>query len=248
MRRLLPAAFLLFAIPAAFAQQPSADDLAKRVVTNMAGPAWESARYLAFTFDVDRSGQRAASFAQRWDRFTGDYRVAGKDRQGHDFVVLMNVNTKQGKAWQDGAAVTDPKQLGDLMTLGYGRFINDTYWLLMPLKMLDPGVHRAYDGERSDSCGTTWDVIKLTFDNVGLTPGDTYWAWMNRDTGIVDRWVMKLQSYGPDDPVTEVRFHEFGRFGGLLLSQKREVVGKNQNIRLDDITVASAPPAGAFEH
>ena len=31
--------------------------------------------------------------------------------------------------------------------MAYAIWVNDTYWLLMPYKMKDPGVTLAYDGE-----------------------------------------------------------------------------------------------------
>ena len=231
-----------------FGQQPaaarSADDVARRAIDVLAGPAWEKARYLAFTFNVEREGKIAASFPQRWDRFTGDYRVSGKNQQGEDFLVIMNVNTKQGKGWKNGKLAENP---ADLLTLGYRRFINDTYWLLMPLKSLDPGVHRESAGDRTDSCGRTWDLVKLSFDQgVGLTPADNYWMWVNRDSGIVDEWDMKLQGSNPTDSPLEVMFHDYHRIGGLLISTRRELRGKNQVIKLDDVTVSESVPAGAF--
>lgn len=210
----------------------------------LAGPAWEKARYIAFTFNVVSGGRITTSFPQRWDRFTGQYRVSGKDQQGNDFVVILNTNTKQGRAWKNGAEVNE----SSIFELGYRRFINDTYWLLMPLKAMDPGVHREYVGERSDSCGHTWDVVKLSFDQgVGLTPGDNYWMWVNRDTGLVDEWDMHLQNMKADDLPMTVYFHDFKRIGGLLLSTRREIRGKNSNIELGDVTVSSEVPKGAFE-
>lgn len=228
------------------AATPSPDELAKHTIDVQAGKAWDKARYFAFSFDVERGGTRVASFAQRWDRFTGDYRVSGKDRQQREFVVVMNINTKVGKAWINGEPATDSKDIQEMMNLGYGRFINDTYWLLMPLKMLDPGVHRSYDGEKTDG-GHTYDVVKLWFDQgVGLTPADQYWAWINRDTGLVDQWHMRLQGSKPEDPELVVLFHDFKKFGGVTFSTKREMTGKGQSINLDDLVVSSEVPADAF--
>lgn len=242
MRRILFA--LLFLAAAASAQTtPNADDVAKRALDVLAGPAWEKARYIAFTFNVEREGKIAASYAQSWDRYTGDYRVSGKNRDGKDVLVIMNVNTKQGKAWVDGVAVPDPK---DQLTFGYRRFINDTYWLLMGFKTFDPGVSREYGGEKSDACGHTYDTVKLSFDKVGLTPGDVYWMWVNRDSGLVEQWHMKLEGSKPEDEPTPVIFHDYHRFGGLLISTRREIKGRGQFIRLDDITVAPEVPARAF--
>jgi hypothetical protein len=222
----------------------SADDIARRTVETLAGPAWEKARYIAFTFNVVRSGGSVANYPQRWDRYTGDYRVSGRDQKGVPFAVIMNVNTRKGRAWKDDQEVADPAELLDL---GYRRFINDTYWLLMPIKSMDPGVHREYVGDKTDSCGMMWDVVKLTFDpGVGITPQDQYWMWVNRDTGLVDEWDMKLQASKPEDPALRVYFHDFRRVGGLLLSTRREIRDKNQEIRLDDLVVSADVPAGAF--
>src|ERR1700686_1488461 len=107
MRRSLVALLFLLLGPSLFAAAPSPDDLAKHTIDVQAGKAWEKARYFAFTFDVDRGDTRVVSFPQRWDRYTGDYRVSGKDQQKRDFLVIMNVNTRQGKAWINGAPATD---------------------------------------------------------------------------------------------------------------------------------------------
>ena len=212
----------------------------------MGGEAWEEARYLAFTFSVERDGKRLVSFPQRWDRDTNEYRVSGTDPKNGPFVVIMNVDTKKGKAWESGKPASGAR-LEELLKVGHRRFINDTYWLQMPLKMLDPGVHRSNDGERVDACGHAWDVVKLSFDSgLGLTPADVYWAWINRDTGLVDQWEMKLQGSKPEDAPSIVLFRDFQRVGGLLISTRREIKGKNQFIVLEGLEVEDEVPAGAF--
>lgn len=246
---LLSAFCLLLFATAAFAQTPavpSADDLARRAIDSIAGPAWEKARYIEFSFVVEREGKVVANFPQRWDRYTGEYRVSGRDQKGNDFEAIINTNTRQGRAWLAGEEVKDTR-LQETLTTAYRRFINDTYWLLMPLKMMDPGVHRTAEGSRTDSCGHTWDVVKLSFDQgIGLTPNDVYWAWINRDTGLVDEWDMHLQGMKAEDPNLEVVFHDFRRVGGLLISTARELRNKNQMIRLANLKVSSDVPAGAF--
>src|SRR3712207_4337744 len=93
---------LVLSLIAAATYGQTADDVARRAIDVLAGPAWDQARYFAFTFNVERDGKIAASWNQRWDRFTGDYRVSGKNRDGQDVVVVMNVNTRQGRAWRNG--------------------------------------------------------------------------------------------------------------------------------------------------
>ena len=80
---------LLTLIIATFAlAQPNPDTLAKHAIDAQTGTAWEKARYFSFSFDVDRNGTRAASFPQRWDRYTGDYRLATRARG--DLVIDGN--------------------------------------------------------------------------------------------------------------------------------------------------------------
>ena len=132
-----------------------------------------------------------------------------------------------------------------LYILAYRRFINDMNWLLMPLQMFDPRVHRTYDGDRSDTCGRTWDVIKLNWDeSAGLTAGDVYWMWINRDTGVVEEWDTK--TVAEEKPI-ELIFREYRRVGGLLLSTRREIKGKNQVLRFDNLKVPPEVPKGAFD-
>jgi len=244
-RRLLVSVVVLsWCVVAAYGQ--TADAVAHRAIDMLAGPSWEKARYFAFTFNVEREGKNLASWSQRWDRYTGDYRVSGK-RNGEDLVVVMNTNTKTGKAWKNGQPVADP---AELLTFGYRRFINDTYWLLMPLKALDPGVHRESDGEKAGTCGQKYDVVHLSFDaGVGLTSADNYWMWVNRDTGLVDEWHMKLQGSPADEKPEQVVFHDYHRIGGLLISTRREIRDDKQTvIKLDDVTVSESVPAEAFSN
>lgn len=240
---ILLSALLSFGTLTAQQPQPGADQVAKRAIDMLAGAEWEHARYFAFTFNVEREGKRVASFPQRYDRFTGDYRVSGTDQKGEAFDVVMNVNTKEGRAWKNGEAVADPR---DLLALGYRRFVNDVYWLMMPLKAFDPGVKRSYAGGKSDACGNVFDLVELSFENVGLTPGDHYWMWVNRNSGLVEQWQMKLQSAKPEDEPTPVDFRDWKRIGGILVSTRREVRGRNQEIRLDDVQISREVPAQAF--
>jgi hypothetical protein len=240
---------LLFAaaVQAQEAPKPTADNVTQRSLEVAAGPAWESARYFAFTFVLERDGKVAATFPQRYDRTTGQYRVSGLDPQGKKFEAVMNVGTKQGKGWVDGAEVTGEKLTG-VLALATRRFQNDMFWLLMPFKMRDQLVKKLYTGSRDDACGHTWDVVQLSFDaSFGVSPNDVYSVWVSRDTGLIDYWDMKLVgSPSSEGPVT-VRFRDYRRVGGLLISATREVASKKQTVRLEDLQVLPETPKGAFE-
>ncbi len=247
MKRCFAMVILLFAAVANGQQKVTAEDIARRAFDTAGGPAWEQARYFAFTFNLDTAdGKRTASFAQRWDRVTGDYRVSGLDPQGKKFEVTMNLGTGAGKAWLDGAPVSGVK-LTEMLALARRRFQNDTFWLLMPQKLMDPAIRRVYEGGREDACNHTYDILRLTFEpGFGFGPNDVYWAWINRDTGLIEYWDMKLTAVRDEQPVA-VTFRDFRRAGGLLISTRREITSKKQTVRLDGLQVLSEVPKGAFD-
>jgi hypothetical protein len=244
-------AYVVLFFAAALAAQaesatPTADAVAAHAFDVAAGPAWDAARYFAFTFVLERDGKTAASFPQRYDRLTGDYRVSGLDPQGKTFEVIMDTNTKLGKAWVGGKPVSGD-DLTQMLTLGYRRFQNDVFWLLMAFKMREEGVRRIYYATRNDACGHTWDVIQPVFQNgFGFSPSDQYLVWVNRDTGLVDSWDMKLTGSRPDEPPVTILFGDYRRAGGLLISTRRDIPSKKQTVRLEELRVLPEPPKGAF--
>ena len=227
--------------------RPTPDAIARRVFDMSAGPAWETARYFAFTFFLDRDGKAVASFPQRFDRVTGDYRVSGLDPQGKKFEVIMNVNSKKGRAWVDGVEVPGDK-VAPVLANAYRRYQNDIFWLLMPFKMRERDVRRTYGGTRDDACGHTWDILQPGFDaSFGFSPSDQYSVWVNRDSGLIDYWDMKLAGSNPNEGAVTVTFRDYRRVGGLLISTKREIASKKQTVRLEELQVLPEPPKGAFE-
>lgn len=192
--------------------------------------AWSKAGGLRFTFSVIKDGAVVAEVHHSWNVWSGQYRVDWTTKEGDQRMALFNVGAKgkQGEAYMrlnkptgnaapsppDGKPEPEKKPRPNIedwtrtppvlerkiLETGYGRFINDTYWLLMPLKMRDPGVNLDYEGEKTIG-KQTYDVVKLTFDNVGLTPGDTYWVYVNRETHLIDRWeyILEGEASKPDD-------------------------------------------------
>jgi len=203
--------------------------------------AWDKTRYVRFDFGFERDG-KLQTRAHTWDKWTGRYRLEGQNQQGEPFVVLMNVNTKDGQAWVKGQ-----RQAGDeenkLVERAYGTWINDTYWLLMPYKLRDPGVTLAYDGEAKEG-DATYDKVRLSFDNVGLTPKDKYWVWVNRDTHLVDRWDFVLK--GEDVPPTTFLWKDWRKVGSVKLAGERVNTKDNRRLVFPVLETPASLPDAVF--
>ena len=75
--------------------------------------------------------------------------------------MLHNVDTRGARLARRPGAAGGAKPRSSLER-AYGAWVNDTYWLLMPYKLRDPGVNLAYDGEETLD-GQTYDKLLLTF-------------------------------------------------------------------------------------
>src|SRR5262245_34814479 len=220
-RRLVPAFAAAVALAAATLHaesDPKAAAVADRVLEALGGAdAWNNTHYLRFDFAVDREGKTLVRRAHTWDKWTGRYRLEATTKEGDPYVVLLNVNTRDGDAWLKGRKLEGDEEK-KYLEQAYGIWVNDTYWLLMPYKMKDPGVTLAMAGEAKKD-GDTWDKVRLTFDDVGLTPKDKYWAYLNRKTGLVDRWDYVLK--GEDKPPTSFTWKNWQKHGKVMLADDR---------------------------
>jgi len=213
-----------------------ADAIGKEFIAALGGEsAWDKARQFRFDFVVVRDGQPVARISHAWDRYTGDYRVSGTDKSGAPYVVYFNVNTKEGQALVNGKPA-EGEARDALLKTAYGRFINDSYWLLAPWKIFDPGVHRAYEGEKPCPDGGTCDVLRLSFDNVGLTPKDRYWLWITRDGRKMVQWQYLLNG-ATEDPTTAT-WKDWQKVGGIMIAMDKPMVGKPAEIRFENVSIS----------
>ena len=235
------------ASPAA-AVTPTASDaraiaIADRVMLALGGEAaWNATRYLRFDFAVDRGGQTVMRRAHVWDKWTGRYRVEGRDKDGRDVVVAMNLNTKEGQATVAGAAVAG-EELEKTLEAGYAWWVNDTYWLLMPYKMRDPGVVLTLVGTEKKG-DEAWDKVLLTFEGVGLTPKDRYWAFVNAKTSLVDRWEFVLK--GEKTPPVPFDWKGWRAYGRIQLADDRVNPEDGTRIHFPVLEVPATLPDEAF--
>ncbi|MDX1438343.1 MAG: hypothetical protein R3284_00425 [Rubricoccaceae bacterium] len=175
----------------------SADSLAHKIEQFAGGrAAFASVPVLRFDWRIENEGQTSFRASHLWDRRNGVHRVeydVGPDSQ---LVAVFSVNDfdmeqPRGQVFVNGVSA-DSTSTSLLLAEAYERFINDSYWLLAPFKLFDDGVHRTMTPDSSD---TDSSVLRLTFENVGLTPGDRYWIRAD-SSGRVMSWSYQLEGGG----------------------------------------------------
>lgn len=241
-RRLLKLAIAL-SLPVALAATVCAQTdekamaIAGEVMEALGGEeAWNSTRFIRFTF----AGRRT----HHWDKWTGRHRLEGTSPEGEHFVVLHNLQDRQGEVWLDGEKVAGEKA-EQWLERAYGAWINDTYWLLMPFKLTDPGVILTYQG--NETIGeVTYHKLHLRFESVGLTPGDQYWAYIHPETRLMDRWAYHLERMKKDEPPVVWEWQGWQRYGNILLAPERHKVGSDDRLPLTDILVTQEMPDALF--
>jgi hypothetical protein len=221
----------------------------KELIAALGGEAaWEKARLFRFDFLVLREGKEASRFRHAWDRYTGDYRLQGTDKTGAPYTVHLNVNTREGRVFVNGRPA-EGADADALLKSAYARFINDSYWLLAPWKIFDPGVVLAYDGEKP--CpgelpgGAVCDVLRLSFgENVGLTPKDLYWLWITRDGRRMVQWQYVLG--GAQEPPTTALWRDWQSFQGVSLALEKEILGRPVVIGFENVSVSATTDPALF--
>lgn len=231
----------------------TADSAAARLLEAHGADAFASAPYFRFNFAVETPEGTRVIGRHLWDRTTGDYRVEWQSGPDSTYVALVNVQnvekgTPEGEAYLNGEQL-EGKAAQQTRRQAYGRFVNDTYWALAPLKVFDPGVNRSY---AADSSTAEHDVLHLTFGEVGLTPGDEYWLYVSKETGRLDRWAYHLQGMSEDDSPQPFEWTNDKTLqapdGPVELAVRKEAVGAEQAVVTDELALPSSPPDGAFSN
>jgi hypothetical protein len=240
--KLVPLFVLAVSTVPLYGADAKAVEIANAMITAMGGiDNWNRAHFVRFDFKVNRGGKMVADRSHLWDKMTGRYRLESKTKDGKSTVALFNVGNQQGTAYVDGKKL-DGAPAGEALKSAYGAFINDMYWLAMPWKWLDTGVNLKYLGKKVHR-GEQMDVVQLTFGNVGLTPGDSYEAYVSTKTKLMEHWKYKLQSGN-----TGAWDWEYTTTGGIKLASNHtnesgDSIGMGRVAVLDNVdgTVFSDP-------
>ncbi|HQU53902.1 MAG: hypothetical protein H6561_05430 [Lewinellaceae bacterium] len=153
-------------------------DLAAQVLeTNGGQQAWSESRYVAWTF----FGRRRLV----WDKWGQQVRIHYTDGS---MDMSLHIPDTTGMVWKNGVVMSEPDSLDKYLNQAYRIWINDSYWLLMPFKLRDPGVHLSYIGRDTTQNGTSADVLEMEFTAVGVTPQNKYHIWIGGEPKEVLQW------------------------------------------------------------
>lgn len=209
---------------------PAAIDIAESVLEAMGGrEAWNETRAISWNFF---GGRRHV-----WDKELGRSRI-----EHEDLVLVFDLGTRTGRAWKAGVEVTDAEELADLLEQGHRMWVNDSYWVFMPYKLLDPGVILTHVGRGATVNGREGEVLQLTFDEVGHTPGNAYRVVVADETGLVEEWSFWEDATTLDAaPRFTMPWTGWELFGDILLATDH---GRGADWAIE---VHSELPAGAFD-
>lgn len=225
------------------ASSPEALALADRVVEALGGAAaWESTGYVSFDFVVTRRDTVVSRRSLAWNKADGRIRLALTDAKGRRHEVWTDLAHQDGVVLTDGAPA-DSATRAQWLTRAHAIWVNDTYWLLMPFKLRDPGVSLEALGPDSTGRG---QVLALSFAGVGLTPGDRYRVHVDDVTGQVTGWEMLLEG-SKDGRWRPVQWTGWRPTGTLILADTRNLSEDQVVLRFENLTTARTAPPGAFD-
>jgi hypothetical protein len=216
MKKLIVGAALLGMVSSfagAAEQSGDATRLAQAVWEASGGKNWADVQAIDFTFAVEKGGQPLVSAVHHWDMAAQTDHVKWKDKD-------VTVNLAAPGADEEAKAA-------------YGRWTNDSYWLLAPLKLKDHGINLVDEGKK-EMDGKECEVLRLSFGKVGLTPNDQYRLYIDPKTKLVSSW-----DYMPEPGKSmHATWTDYQKSGGLTLATDHQMDG-GVRIRILNLKVTS---------
>lgn len=138
-----------------------AEALAMKMMKACNAEAWDQTRFVKWTF--------AGRNSYVWDRSESLFKL-----ESGDHVVFMNTKDHSGKAFE-GETELQGAEKQEAMDDAWANFCNDSYWLVAPMKVMDPGIDR----EIVDT--DEGKALMVHYRSGGVTPGDSYLWYISED-------------------------------------------------------------------
>lgn len=202
------------------AGDPKAIMLAQSVLDAMGGQKkWDDLKFVSWTFFGNRH--------LIWDKKGGKVRI---EIPRDTSIYLVDLNQKTGRVIRSGKEVLDAENLKKEIDRGVSMWINDSYWLFMPFKLLDPGVNLKYLRKDTTMTGILTDVLQLTFTAVGNTPDNKYEVYID-ETPLIVQWAY-FKSADQTEAPRVWPMDNYKAFNGLLISSDRSDKSGPSNVRV----------------
>jgi len=190
---------------------------------------WDKVHYLSFDY-----------FGSRywfWDKFKNRYRVESEKRK---YRIAGSLDGKGTHLWLRGNVVTNADSLSKYKDLAYKAWINDTYWLILPFKLLDPGVQLHYAGDCQVDSTHRATCIDLTFQNVGVTPENKYRIYIDTMANQIIYWD-HFQNKNDSLPGLSNPWTDYKQYGSIKLAS-----GRGDERGLEQIEISDHLPDQLF--
>jgi hypothetical protein len=202
---------------------PAAIELADSIMVAIGGRKnWDATRFISWNF-----------FGARdlvWDKKDGRVRI---ESSRDSTIYLLNLNTMEGKVQIKGQELTEADSLTKMLDRAKRIWINDSYWLVMPFKLKDSGVTLKYMGEDTLVNNKYYNVLQLTFENVGVTPQNKYDLYVDVHEKLIKSW--SYYSDASSDTANWTRpWDNYQKYGNILLSADRSDDGGPKNVAVDE--------------
>ena len=171
--------------------------------------AWDDTEYLQWNFFGSRR--------HIWNKKTNDLIIYGlKD----NYEIKMNLNTMKGSVVYGNIPYTQPDTLQKYLAMGRDMWRNDSYWLILPFKLKDPGVTLKYLGDEPFRMLEAAHKIQLTFDSVGKTPNNKYVLTVDPQRKLIMQWDF-YENFNDPKPKFSTPWFNYKRYGNIMLSDNR---------------------------
>jgi hypothetical protein len=143
-----------------------ADAFANRMLDRLNVNAYRQTAFLQWSF---RNGKHR----YLWDKKEGKVRM-----EWEDFNVLLHLDQPQESVVFKDDIELGPEAKAKVIREAKAMFNNDSFWLVAPFKVFDPGTTRQLVALEDGS-----DALLVTHSSGGTTPGDSY-LWILGDYGL----------------------------------------------------------------
>jgi hypothetical protein len=187
-------------------------DIADQVMVAMGGrSSWDNTRLIQWNFFGARK--------LLWDKESGWVRI---EDQRNDLKINVNImeETLIGMVQKEGKTLKNTDSIQKYLDQGKRIWINDSYWLVMPFKLKDSGVTLTYQGKDTTSGGLPSKKLRMTFENVGVTPQNAYDVWVGVQDSLIRQWAYYANA-SDSIPRFVLPWNDYREYGMIKLSGSR---------------------------